>query len=243
MEGWVKVYRKMLEWQWLNKPEMVSIFLYCLLRANHNGSFWQGQEICRGQFITSPEKISNKLGITYQTVRTCLTRLEKTGEINKQTTNKYTIITVCNYDSYQVEKQTTNKETNKQLTNNQQTTNKQLTTDKNVKNVNNENNYNIKLGEIENLLIGKKINIETCLTLFEKWKDYLAQQHDVIIQDNEFGLEILIDAITRVGAQKLKESIDFSITSMYKKIYPKPEPQQKQLKHLNQAAKHDSDKF
>jgi predicted transcriptional regulator len=129
MEGWVKIHRKMLEWQWMNKPEMVSLFVYCLLKANHNGAMWQGKKIERGQFITSPERISHALGISYQTVRTSLTRLENTGEINKQTTNKYTIITVCNYDSYQQEQQTNNTE----LTNNQQTTNKQLTTNKNDK--------------------------------------------------------------------------------------------------------------
>lgn len=133
MEGWIKLHRKFDDWQWINKPEMVSIFIHCLVRANHNGNYWLDTEIKRGQFITSPEKISAKLGISYQTVRTCLNRLEKTGEINKQTTNKYTIITVCNYDDYQLEQQTTNKRTNKQLTNNQQTTNKQLTTNKNNK--------------------------------------------------------------------------------------------------------------
>jgi hypothetical protein len=85
MEGWVKIYRKMLEWQWMNKPEMVSLFIYCLLKANHNGAMWQGKKIERGQFITSPERISHALGISYQTVRTSLMRLENTGEINKQT--------------------------------------------------------------------------------------------------------------------------------------------------------------
>ena len=119
MEGWVKLYRKFDEWQWLNKPEMVSLFVYCLIKANHNGAYWQNEKIERGQFITSPEKLSVKLGISYQSIRTCLTRLEKTGEIIKKSTNKYTIITVCNYDSYQMK---------------QQTTNKQLTTNKNNKN-------------------------------------------------------------------------------------------------------------
>ena len=129
-EGWIKLHRKFDEWQWLNKPEMVSLFVYCLIKANHNGAYWQNEKIERGQFITSPEKLSVKLGISYQSIRTCLTRLEKTGEIIKKSTNKYTIITVCNYDGYQMEQQSTNK----QLTNKQQSTNKQLTTNKNNKN-------------------------------------------------------------------------------------------------------------
>ena len=140
MEGWIKLHRQLEEWQWINKPDMVSLFIYCLIRANHSDCIWQNIEIKRGTFITSPEKLSNKLGIKYQSVRTCLMRLEKTGEINKQSTNKYTIITVNNYDSYQGEQQTKKSKSNKQLTINQQTTNKQLTTDKNEKNNKNENN-------------------------------------------------------------------------------------------------------
>jgi hypothetical protein len=47
-----------------------------------------------------------------------------------QTTNKFTRITICKYDSYQTE----NEDTNTKVTNKQQTTNTQLTTNKNVKN-------------------------------------------------------------------------------------------------------------
>ena len=54
-------------------------------------------------------------------------------EITIKSTNKYSIITILNYESYQDEEITTNNQTNNQLTNNQQATNKQLTTNKNNK--------------------------------------------------------------------------------------------------------------
>ena len=104
--------------------------MYLVLKANHKDGFWQGNEIKRGQLITSFGKISTDTNISLQTIRTLLKKFEKTNEINMQTTNKFTRITICKYDSYQTE----NEEANTKVTNKQQTTNTQLTTNKNVKN-------------------------------------------------------------------------------------------------------------
>ena len=92
-------------------------------------------------------------------------RLENTGEINIQTTNKYRIITVCNYESYQDNQQASNNQTNKQLTSNQQATNKQLTTNKNEKNKKNDNNekniYIPEFLEFKNYVLENEPNIDT----------------------------------------------------------------------------------
>ena len=136
MSGWIKIHRKFLEWEWFNKSEAVHLFMYMLLKANHKDGKWQGIEIKRGQFISSLGNISNATGISVQTIRTILKKLEKTNEIELKSTSQFTIVTICKYECYQDE----NDDTNKQLTNNQQTTNKQLTTNKNEKNEKN-NNY------------------------------------------------------------------------------------------------------
>ncbi|HEY5588562.1 MAG TPA: hypothetical protein VIK86_06370 [Candidatus Paceibacterota bacterium] len=215
MEGWIKVYRKLLDWQWINKPEMVSIFLYCLLKANHKGNYFENIEVCRGQFITSPEKISIKLGISYQTVRTCLNKLEKSKEINKQTTNKFTIITICNYESYQSNEQTNNNETNKQLTNNQQSTNKQLTTnnnDNNINKVNNEkeirnNNFDFDFCEIE------------YLDLLEKWIKYKLEKKQRLTQ---MQIEAFYSNLIKFSENDLSNAeliINKSISAGYSDIF------------------------
>ena len=125
IDGWVKLHRKLLTWEWLDKPEMVSVFIYCLLRANHNGNEWRGMELKRGNFITSCDKMATTLGLSRQIVRTCLKRLENTHEINQKSTNKYTIITLNNYDTYQYLKN----EDNQQKPHKKPTTNQQLTTE------------------------------------------------------------------------------------------------------------------
>ena len=144
MSGWIKIHRKVLEWEWFNKSEAVHLFMYMLLKANHKDGKWQGMEVKRGQFISSLGNISNATGISIQTIRTILKKLEKTNEIELKSTSQFTIVTISKYDCYQDE----NDETNKPLTNNQQATNKQLTTNKNEKNEKN-NKYSFLASLLE----------------------------------------------------------------------------------------------
>lgn len=123
MDTWIKLYRKFTKWEWFNISEMVHLYIYLLLCANNEDDEWRGINVKRGQLITGLNSLNKATGISFQTLRTCLKRLEKTKEINIQSTNKYSIITICNYDEYQTKQKATNKLPNKQLTNNQQTTN------------------------------------------------------------------------------------------------------------------------
>ena len=143
MDGWVKLYRRFLNWQWFSRPEMVQIFIYILLSAAHKDHVWQSVNIRRGEFPTSVDSLVRATGLTTQQVRTCLSRLERTGEITRKSTNKYTVISVCNFDSYQCDEELDQQTNNKQTTNKQQTDNKQITTLgewKESKNGNNGNN-------------------------------------------------------------------------------------------------------
>jgi DNA-binding transcriptional MerR regulator len=134
MSGWIKIHRKFLDWEWFNKSEAVHLFLYMLIKANHKDNKWQGNDLKRGQFISSLGNISSATGITIQQIRTILKKLEKTNEIVVKSTSQFTIVTICKYECYQDE----NEDTNKPITNNQQTTNKQSTTNKNEKKEKNE---------------------------------------------------------------------------------------------------------
>jgi biotin operon repressor len=142
--GWVKLHRTLVEWEWYGDIITRGIFIHCLIRCNHSDANWRGIEVKKGQFITSYNSLADENGVSIQTIRTHLKRLKKTGELTIKTTNKYTMITVCNYGSYQdsetADNKQTNKQANKQTTNKQQTTNRQLTTDKNDKKNNNNNN-------------------------------------------------------------------------------------------------------
>ena len=147
MEGWIKLHRKFTKWEWFNDSNMVHLFLYLLLQSNHEPNRWKGIEVDRGQIITGLKSLSKNTGISIQSIRTSLDRLISTGEITRKPTNKYSIITICKYDDYQLiegdANNQNNKLSNKQLTINQQSTNNQLTPNKNdkkEKNLKNEKN-------------------------------------------------------------------------------------------------------
>ena len=101
MEGWIKLHRKFCGWEWFNISEMVHLFIYLLINANHEDGNWRGISIKRGQIITGRNSLSENTGISSQTIRTCLSRLKSTNEITIKSTNKYSIITITKYDDYQ----------------------------------------------------------------------------------------------------------------------------------------------
>lgn len=143
MEGWIKVHRKLVDWEWYNDINVKVVFLHLLLTANHKEKQWKGQTILRGQKLTSIEHLADDVGLTFQQTRTALKKLKSTHEITIKTTNKNTLITIEKFNNYQFEIDEDNKQNNKQfnnlITNNQQTNNKQITTNKNEKNDNNDN--------------------------------------------------------------------------------------------------------
>lgn len=136
MQGYIKLHRQITEWEWYSNINVCRLFIHCLLKANHKDNRWQGIVIERGSFITSIENLAFETGLSGQQVRTALNKLKLTGEITSKTTNRYSIISIKNWGSYQMD----NTQDNKQITNKQQTDNKQITTNNNDKNDNNEKN-------------------------------------------------------------------------------------------------------
>lgn len=136
--GWIKLHRKILDWEWFTSPSTLQLFIYLLLRANKEDKKWRGILIKRGQLVTSVATISEETKLSTQQVRTSLNRLKSTNEITSKTTNRFTLVTVCKYESYQLyeEAEQQTKQQALQQTNNKQITNKQqqLKNNKNIRN-------------------------------------------------------------------------------------------------------------
>jgi len=109
MEGWIKLHRKLLDWEWYSDTNAKVLFLHCLLKANIKDTTWKGMEIKRGQFFTSNLSLSNELGLSIKEIRNSLKKLEKTGELTFFGASNGTMVTVCNYDNYQHLEQSTGK--------------------------------------------------------------------------------------------------------------------------------------
>ena len=132
MEGWIKLHRQIIEWEWFSDTNTFRVFLQLLLKANHKEKKYRGMVLKVGTIITSREILALETRLSVQQIRTALDKLKSTNEITIKTSSQGTIIEVVNYAKYQL---VTNEITNKQPINNQQ-----VTTNKNEKN-NKENIY------------------------------------------------------------------------------------------------------
>src|SRR3990172_8210916 len=104
MEGWIKLHRKLLSWEWWKKSKALQVFFFFLLTANHEEKKWRGITIKRGQLLTSRETLAKSTNLSQRSIRTCITRQKTTNEVTSQPTSRYTMITICKYDSYQENK-------------------------------------------------------------------------------------------------------------------------------------------
>lgn len=121
----IKLNRKILNWEWYSDNNTRSVFIHCLLRANWKAGKWKGVSYERGQFITSLASLSKEIGISVRQVRVALDHLYMTGELTSKNLPKARIITVVKYDEYQ----SRDKQNGKQVTAKRQASDKQVTTD------------------------------------------------------------------------------------------------------------------
>lgn len=134
--GFITIHRKILEWEWYDHIPTKTLFIHCLLRANHKSGKWRGQAFKRGEFITSIKTLSIETGLSEKQVRTSLDNLMSTNEVGKQSTSRNTVISIVNYDLYQSK----GKPNGKTSAKSGQGKGKEGATDNNVNNNNNENN-------------------------------------------------------------------------------------------------------
>ncbi len=105
MQGWVKLHRKILHSDIFDNEKMLKVFIYCLTKSSHKQA---ESRIGRrkvllepGQFIFGRKKAASELNMKESTVRDYLEILQEDGVITIQSTNKYSVITVDNWATYQ----------------------------------------------------------------------------------------------------------------------------------------------
>lgn len=119
--GYILLHRSLLDWEWYSNANTSRVFIHCLLKANWTDGRFEGIEVPRGSFVSSYGAMAEELNMSLQNVRTAISHLISTCELTSKGHAKFTVFTVVNYDSYQIQ-------LTRSLTINQQTTNKQLTT-------------------------------------------------------------------------------------------------------------------
>lgn len=99
--GWIKLHRSLLKWEWYDDINTKTVFLHLLLTVSIEDSKWHGIEVKRGSRVISYSKLAKETRLSIDQVRTVIKHLESTGEITRLKYAKFTVISLNNYDKFQ----------------------------------------------------------------------------------------------------------------------------------------------
>lgn len=100
-QGFIKLHRSILSWEWYSDEITVRVFLHLLLNANWEDSKFKGYDIPRGSLVTSYASIAKALNISVKNARTAINHLKTTGEVATKAASKFSIITIVNWEKFQ----------------------------------------------------------------------------------------------------------------------------------------------
>lgn len=216
--GWIKLNKKILKWGWYSDVNVKITFLHLLLVANYEDGEYLGQKIKRGQAVIGLKATSKKIGISVQNLRTALEKLEKSGEITKKSTNKFTLVTIENYSKYQDREVVNNNDINKPLTNDQQTTNKPLTNDQqHLRNKEYKNNKNIRNIYISDIVASEPAQLHDYLN------DFVQMRKSIKAPLTARALRSVLKELERLSGGDIKTKIailEQSVVKCWKTVYP-----------------------
>ncbi len=100
-DGFVKLHKKIVEWEWYKDQSVKGLFIHLLIISNYKDGRFKGRLIKRGQVVTSINNLAIETGMSRSTIQRCLKALKSTNEIEISASAEYSLITVVNYDEYQ----------------------------------------------------------------------------------------------------------------------------------------------
>lgn len=104
LNGYIMLHRKILNWRWYSDTVVRSVFIHLLLSAAYKDTSWHDTAIHAGQALITVRSVSEELGLSEKQVRSALEKLKKTGEVTIRTTNRFSIVTIEKWESFQSKK-------------------------------------------------------------------------------------------------------------------------------------------
>ena len=100
-QGFIKLHRSILKWEWWKDQNTRTVFLWLLLNAQWEDSRFKGYDVPRGSLVTSYSSIAKNNDISVKNARTAINHLKSTGEVAIKSANKFSIITIVYWEKYQ----------------------------------------------------------------------------------------------------------------------------------------------
>ena len=137
-EGYIKLHRKLLESSVFDNPNVLKVWIWCLLKATHQPHEQlvglQNVQLLPGQFIFGRDKHSKELRFSRSSLYRYINVLKSLQMLDIKTNNKFSLVTIVNWELYQSLETKADSKTSIKRTANEQ----QMDTNKNVKNVKND---------------------------------------------------------------------------------------------------------
>jgi hypothetical protein len=146
-EGWIRLYRKIIDSAVFQDAGLFKLWILSLLRANHRDNWVKIDgllkpiEVKRGQFITGrfslhdafyPKK--SETDKSPYTIWRWLETLQSLGYLHIKTSNKFTLITIVNYEKYQSDVSENAQQNEQQVSSRRAAGEQHVSTNKNDKN-------------------------------------------------------------------------------------------------------------
>lgn len=204
MNGWIKMHRKMLDNPIVCKSsDHLSVWVYLLLNAAHEEypALFQGEKIILkpGQLITGRKAIADFLGINESKVKRILTDFESDQQIDRQRSNKNSLISLINWNKYQ----SSDQQNDQQMTSKRPADDQQVTTNKKIKNIKKDNkvdNYSLRQTEVSQII--------------EAWNELHLRPVKRIIQSSK-RYQMLMDRLEENGVDDILQAIQKIRDSSY----------------------------
>jgi hypothetical protein len=195
LDGYVSLWRKSINSRVFKNEGLWKVWTWCLMKANHEEkwiSLKTGKGVIEvfvkpGQFVFGRYSASAELAMNPNTTWKRMQKLKNLQNINIESNSQYSIITIVNWDTYQVEPKKSNSKSNRQVTG------KCLSSNTN----NNDNNENKELPS-------------GFFTLSKRFLEYQKKQHGNLVKITESKINSgaeTIDKLVRIDGFDLEQEI------------------------------------
>ena len=102
MDGFIKIFRQIKDWEHFQEPSVLLLFIDMLVSANFKRGYFHGTPVGKGSLITSYRKLSDETGLSVNTIKVCISKLIKSGEITLKTAKgQFTHIVINQFNKFQ----------------------------------------------------------------------------------------------------------------------------------------------
>ena len=212
-EGFITLYRSLKKKGYYLDSEYVHLWVHLLMTATFKEvEFLFNNKIHilkPGQLLTGRTALVHDTGINRNKIERILKTFENEQQIEQLKTNKYRVISICNWEQYQTKEQESE----------QQVSNKGATSEQQVSTYNNGNKENkvkkVKQDNIDDFIIPDYIPEDA-------WQAYMAIRKKKKSANTTYALNLIIEELEKInkehGHDKLsvfKQSIKGSWIDMY----------------------------